>query len=416
MSARVLFEDTRAGDATKGAFLKMGVFSGSVGAGLGMVYRAGLRLVIAGVAAGGLYAASASAETIDVNAREAILVDMNTNTVLFEKNADEHMPTSSMSKMITIYEVFKRLKAGKLSMDDKLPVSEKAWRMQGSKMFVELGNSIRVEDLIRGVLIQSGNDATVVLAEGIAGSEDAFADLLNKDAAELGMKNSHFMNASGWPDPDHYSTARDLSILAMALVRQFPEYFHFFSEPEFTYHGIRQRNRNPLLFEGIGADGMKTGHTEIAGYGLTATVERDGRRLMMVMNGLQSERARAEEPAKLLEWGFREFKIIHPFKPGAPVGTAKVWMGKQDEVPLVAAQDVSLTVRRGSLDDVAAKIVLQEPVPAPITAGQPMGTLVISAKDMPDHEIPVVAGTDVARLGAIGRMFFSLKQLVQGLI
>jgi serine-type D-Ala-D-Ala carboxypeptidase (penicillin-binding protein 5/6) len=237
-----------------------------------------------------LFAAPAMAQVapMETVAREAYIIDAETGQVLFEKNADQKMPTSSMSKTMTMYMVFEALKNGKLTLDQELPVSETAWRMQGSKMFVPLGQMVKVEDLIRGVIVQSGNDATIVLAEGLAGSEGEFAAAMNRKAKELGMINSNFMNASGWPDENHYSTCHDLAILAIALIRDFPDYYKYYAEKEFTYNNIKQGNRNPLLYKNIGADGIKTGHTESAGYGLMASGVRDGRRVVMVLNGMAS--------------------------------------------------------------------------------------------------------------------------------
>ncbi|HOO82296.1 MAG TPA: D-alanyl-D-alanine carboxypeptidase family protein, partial [Alphaproteobacteria bacterium] len=210
----------------------------------------------------GLPVLAAHAASIETKAKQAIVVDYETGTVLLSKNMDEQMPTSSMSKVMTMYAVFDSIKNGQISLNDTLPVSEKAWRMGGSKMFVEVDKRVKVEDLIRGVIVQSGNDATVVLAEGLAGSENAFANMINDKATGLGMKNSHFVNASGWPDPEHYSTARDLATLGRAIIHDFPDYYKYYMEKEFTYNNIKQTNRNPLLYRNIGADGIKTGHTE----------------------------------------------------------------------------------------------------------------------------------------------------------
>ncbi len=227
------------------------------------------------------------AQGIDTAAKQAIVLDYETGTVLFEKNADERMPTSSMSKVMTAYMVFDAVKKGQISMENQFPVTEKAWNTQGSKMFVELGNSIKVEDLLRDVIIQSGNDATIVLAEGISGSEEVFAKNMTAKAHELGMKNSNFTNASGWPDDNHYSTARDLATMGVALIHDFPEYYKIYSEKDFTYHSIKQGNRNPLLYLNNGGDGIKTGHTEAAGYGLigSGVSALNGRRVVFVVNG-----------------------------------------------------------------------------------------------------------------------------------
>ena len=243
------------------------------------------------------------AQALETRAREAFLIDVTTGTVLLEKDADVSMPPASMSKIMTAYLVFGALKEGRISLDDKLPVSEKAWRKGGSKMFVEVGSEVSVEDLLRGVIVQSGNDACIVLAEALAGSEEAFAEQMTRKAREIGMEGSTFTNSTGWPDPNHRMTARDLAILAERMVQDFPDFYHYYSEREFTYNGIRQGNRNPLLYKNLGADGLKTGHTEEAGYGLTASAERDGRRLVLVINGLESIKARSEEAERLIASG-----------------------------------------------------------------------------------------------------------------
>lgn len=343
------------------------------------------------------------AANIDTIAKQAILIDMNSGTVLFEKNADQRMATSSMSKIMTMYMVFERIKQGRLSMDDTLPVSERAWKMQGSKMFTELGNRIRVEDLIRGVIIQSGNDASIVVAEGLAGSEAAFAEQMTRRAHELGLKSSNFVNATGWPDENHYSTARDLSLLAQRLIIDFPEFYHFYSETEFSYHGIKQGNRNPLLYRNIGVDGLKTGHTDTAGYGLTASARRDNRRLVLVVNGLPTMQARADESAKLIEWGFREFAAYTLLKAGEQVDAAPVWLGEEATVPLVVDRDVTVTMNREERRGMKVTLVMDMPVPAPVSKGQVVGKLVISAPSFNPREIPVLAAADIPRLGFFGR-------------
>ena len=251
---------------------------------------------------------------LETPSKQAILIDMTTDTVLFSKNADELMTPSSMSKIMTIYKLFGRLKDGGLSLTDTFSVSEKAWRKKGSKMFVSLKSRVKIEDLIRGIIVQSGNDATIVVAEGLSGTERTFAEELNSSAKKLGMTNSNFTNASGWPDPGHETTARDLAILAAATIRDFPEYYHYYAETTFTYNGIKQGNRNPAIYQNIGADGLKTGHTEAGGYGLTASAIRKDRRLILVINGLASKKIRAIETERLFDWGFREFSNYSLFK------------------------------------------------------------------------------------------------------
>jgi D-alanyl-D-alanine carboxypeptidase (penicillin-binding protein 5/6) len=342
-------------------------------------------------------------------AKQAILVDVTGHRVLYEKNADQRMPTSSMSKMMTIYMVFDALKAGKIKLDDTFTVSEKAWRttykQDESSMFLPVGGQVKIEDLIRGVIIQSGNDATVVLAEGLAGSEAEFVTEMNDKAKTLGMTNSHFVNSNGLPDPDHYSTARDLALLAQHLVEDFPEYYHFFGELEYTYNGIKQGNRNPLLYrQGLGVDGLKTGHTDLGGYGLCASAIRNGRRLIVVVNGLPSMQARADDPAALLDYGFNEFKAYTLFKPGDVVDHATTWEGVQPTVPLVIDRSVAVTLSFPERKGVTATVRMPETVKAPITVGQQVGTLVISAPGIENQEYPLKTGAAVDRLGFFSRI------------
>lgn len=359
-------------------------------------------------------AAARAAPTIETQAEEAFLVDFDTGAVLLDKNADQPMPPSSMSKLMTAYIVFDRLQDKRLSLDDKFTVSEKAWRMGGSKMFVEVGKQVRVEDLLRGVVVQSGNDACIVLAEGIAGSEEAFAELMNERAREFGMTGSHFTNATGWPDPDQRVTARDLAILAKRTIVDHPEYYHYYGEKEFVWNEIRQGNRNPLLYRDVGADGLKTGHTEEAGYGLTASAVQDGRRLILVVNGLPSMQARADESDRLLSWGFREFNNYALFKAGDTVDEAAVWLGAEETVPLVIAQDLKVTLPRNAREDMQVAVVYDGPIPAPIPAGQEIARLRVSWPDGVPVEVPLQAGRDVEQLGPFGRITASLKFLLLG--
>ncbi len=354
------------------------------------------------------------AVAIETAARQALMVDYVTGAVLLEKNARMRMPPSSMSKMMTVFMLFEALKDGRLSLDDTFPVSEKAWKKGGSKMFVRVDTRVRVEDLIRGIVVQSGNDACIVVAEGLSGTERAFADLLTARAQDLGMVNSHFVNASGWPDPDHWTTAEDLMILARETIRRFPEHYHYYSETSFTYSDIQQGNRNPLLFKEMGADGLKTGHTEGGGYGLTASARRDGRRLLLVVNGFSSARERAIEAERLIEWGFREFDNYRLFKAGDAVIEAPVWLGRQARVPLVIAQDLTVTVQRTARRDMNVVVAYEEPLPAPIAKGTRVATLRVTAPDSDVHEVPLVAGADVELLGMFGRLGAAVNYLLWG--
>ncbi len=320
-----------------------------------------------------LFSASVFAQTpapVETAAKQAILIDANTGTLLFAKDAEIPMPTSSMSKMMTIYMVFEAIKNGKLSMTDELQVSDHAWKQEGSRMFVNAGQKVRVEDLIRGVVIQSGNDAAVVFAEALgSGSESVFAEMMNAKAAELGMTNSHFVNATGLPDPQHYASARDLATLAMALMRDFPEDYHYFSEIDFTYNGIKQGNRNPLLYRNMNVDGLKTGHTDVGGYGLTASALRGGRRLVLVLNGMEDMQARADESAHVLDWGYREFGLYPIAKAGEKFAEAKVWLGQAQRCRWSRRKDVALTLPRSARSGLKVSVVYDEPVSAPIAKG-----------------------------------------------
>jgi D-alanyl-D-alanine carboxypeptidase (penicillin-binding protein 5/6) len=346
------------------------------------------------------------ARAIETKAREAVLLDVTTGAILLEKNADTAMPTASMSKIMTVFMVFERLKDGRLSLDDKLLVSENAWRKGGSKMYVQVGDQIRVEDLLRGVIVQSGNDASIVLAEGLGGTEESFGEEMTDKGKEIGLSNSSFANATGWPDPNHWMTANDLATLALRTIQDFPDYYHYYGETEFTWSEIRQGNRNPLLYKDVGADGLKTGHTEEAGYGLTGSALRDDRRLILVVNGLQSVRERTEESVKLINWGFREFGNYTLFKAGETVEEAAVWLGDLETVPLVPAEDLTVTLSRKDRKEM--------PVPAPIQRGQEVATLVIKTPDGEPIERPLVAGEDVALLGPISRLVSGLKFIVMG--
>lgn len=354
------------------------------------------------------------AAALDTDAREAVLIDMTTGTVLLEKDADAPMPPSSMSKLMTVYVVFEMLQEGRLALDDEFHVSEKAWSKQGSKMFVDIDSKVSIEDLLRGVIVQSGNDACIVLAEGIAGTEEDFAELLNEKAKELGMTGSHFTNASGWPDPEHYMTAHDLAILAAALITKFPEYYGYFAELTFTYNDIKQGNRNPLLYKDLGADGLKTGHTEDAGYGLTASAKRGDRRLVLVINGLGSVQARADEAQRLLAWGFRDFDAFKLAEAGAEIGDVKVWQGEQATVPVAVDRDVLVTLPRDARDKVKATIVYEGPLEAPVEQGTQVATLRLEAPEVKTIEVPLRTTAAVARLGFFGRVMHSAREMVFG--
>jgi serine-type D-Ala-D-Ala carboxypeptidase (penicillin-binding protein 5/6) len=369
----------------------------------------GMLRQVAYVLVGGLFLGTAHAATFETPATQAILIDAATRTVLFEKNSQERMPTSSMSKVMTMYMVFDAIKNGRLKLDDQVVISERAWRMQGSKMFVDVGKPVKVEDLVRGVIIQSGNDAAVALAEAVGGSEEQFAVMMNDQAKKLGMTNSHFMNASGWPDPEHYSTAYDLSLLTYRLINDFPEFYKYYSEPSFTYNGITQGNRNPLLYKGIGADGVKTGHTDVAGYGLIGSTNKDGRRLIMVFNGLSSMQARADESTKLMVWGMQTFGLWPLYKVGDKVTEIAVWQGQVNAVPVTVAEPVSALYE--TADKSALKITLNynEPLATPIVKGTEVGSMTVAYKAFPVRTYKLIAAGDVPPMGLVGRFWSNVK-------
>jgi D-alanyl-D-alanine carboxypeptidase (penicillin-binding protein 5/6) len=361
-----------------------------------------------------LFTVPAMAAPIETAAGHAILIDFETGTVLLEKAADDPIPPASMSKLMTLYLVFDKLKHGELKLDDTLPVSEQAWRMQGSKMYVLVGDRVRVEDLLRGVVVQSGNDACIVLAEGIAGSEEAFAELMNERGRELGLTQSVFRNATGWPEPGHVMSVRDIALLSRHIIADLPEFYPLFSEIEFTYNKIKQGNRNPLLYKSMGVDGLKTGHTEEAGYGLSVSAMRDGRRLILVAHGLAGVNERSQEAERLIEWGFREFENATIAKAGQPIETAPVWFGTAAEVPLTVASDVRVTLPRSARRKLTAVVRFEGPLPAPVRKGDAVATLHLEAEGMPPMEIQLVAGADVERLGMMGRLGANLRYLLLG--
>jgi serine-type D-Ala-D-Ala carboxypeptidase (penicillin-binding protein 5/6) len=351
---------------------------------------------------------------LDTQARQALVVDFDTDATLLEKNADERMPPSSMSKLMTMYMVFDMLKQGRLKPDQELPVSERAWRMGGSKMFVQVGTQVKVEELMRGVIVQSGNDACVVFAEAIGGSEQQFAEMMNAKAREIGLTNSNFRNSTGWPDPEHRTTCRDLARLAKRIVQDFPDHYRHYNERSYRYNDISQDNRNPTLARVPGADGLKTGHTEEAGYGLTASARRGDRRLILVFNGLPTMRARAEESERLLEWGFREFENVVLFRADDAVEQVPVYLGDRRTVPLVGARDVVVTLPRAWRNRMQVRLRYEAPIQAPVQKGAQLGTLEISGQGVPQMSVPLLAGVDVDRLGIVPRIPAVIGRLFAG--
>jgi D-alanyl-D-alanine carboxypeptidase (penicillin-binding protein 5/6) len=355
---------------------------------------------------------------IQSNAQYALMMDYETGAVLFSKDGDQPMAPASMAKLMTVAILFEKLKHGELRLEDTFTVSEQAWRLsvagknESSKMFVSIGSQIKVEDLLRGIIVQSGNDACTVVAEHFSGNEAAFSDLMNAEAKKIGLKNSVFRNASGLPDPDMHVTAHDLAILAAYLIREFPDLYRFFGEREFTWNGIKQANRNLLLGSYPGADGLKTGHTAASGYGMVASAEQDGRRLILVVNGLKNEAERAAETKRLFDMAFREFRTYQLLKAGEVVGEAEVWAGEVRGVPLAVRQPVKLLMRRASRDGLKVKLDYLEPVMPPVARGQELGKLTITAPGVPDVVVPVYAGADVEAGGLMTQIKVGLKEIL----
>ena len=348
------------------------------------------------------------------NAKQAVLIDADTGYVLYEKNADELTAPSSMSKMMTVYLIFEKLQNGTLSLTDQLEVSKAAWAKRGSRMFLEENSQVSVEDLLRGIIVQSGNDACVVIAEAFSGTEENFSEELNIKARGIGLENSNFTNSTGWPDEGHLSTARDLSIIAIKTVQNFPEYYHFYAEESFEYNGINQRNRNTLLNKPVGVDGLKTGHTEAGGHGLAASALRKNQRLIMVINGLSSNKERTAEAIKLLEWGYRNFTNFDLLKEGMAVLQAKVWLGDKKTVPLVINEDTKITIPSESRDKLQFKIEYDSPISAPIEEGTKMAELEITAPGIDSLRIPLYAGSTITSLGPLSKLLSVINYLVWG--
>jgi D-alanyl-D-alanine carboxypeptidase (penicillin-binding protein 5/6) len=362
-----------------------------------------------------LFAPMAAAEPVATNAKHVYIVDFQTGAVLYDKLGEERLGPASMSKLMTVYMLFDAMKRGDVKPTDTFHVSQRAWEKQGSKMFVEIDSDIKVEDLIRGMIIQSGNDACIVVAEGLAGSEDEFAARMNKKAKEIGLTDSNFTNSTGWPDENHYMTARDIATLSRHLIVDFPEYYHYFAEKEFTWLGIKQGNRNPLLYRpGSGVDGLKTGHTEEAGFGIAVSAEREGRRIIMVIHGLTGMQDRADQAGQMLDWAFRETGNYTVATKGSVLADAPVEYGGSKTVPLTVSQDLVLTLPKGDREKVTAKAVVNTPIVAPIASGQEVGKLVVTAPNMPEFTYPLVAGQDVPEIGLGGRIMVNLNRMVFG--
>lgn len=359
----------------------------------------------------------AEAQLFETRAKEAFLMDGQTGTVLFSKNADELVPPASLAKLMTIEVVFHAIKSGRLSLDDMFEVSENAWReggaaSGGSTMFAKVHSTIPLEDLIQGIIVQSANDACITIAEGMAGSEANFARLMTERARQLGLTKSTFDNSTGLPDPKTRVTMRELVLLARHIHDAYPALYHYFAEPSFTWNKIRQRNRNPLLDLGIGVDGLKTGHTDAAGYGIVASMEQGGRRLYLAMSGMSSARERAEESRKMLEWGMRAFEKRPLFADGAVVGDASVYGGETSSLPLKAKGPVDIFVPVGNPDGLKARIVYHWPIMAPVEEGTQIGDLKVFIGDTLSQETPLYAAETVEKGPLYKRALDALQELM----
>ena len=343
----------------------------------------------------------------ETQAAAAYLYDLTTDTVLFEKNADTALPPASMSKLMTLYMLFEALRDGRVTLDTTFGVSTRARQMGGSTMFLDETDRPTVENLIKGIIVQSGNDACVVVAEGLAGTEDAFARQMNTRAPEIGLTNSTFANASGWPNPNHRMSVRDLGVLATRIITDFPEYYGYFALEEYDFDGrspSNRFNRNPVLGLGLGADGLKTGHTEEAGYGLVGSAMQGDRRIVFVFTGLAEQADRRQEAEAMINWGFRQFISKSVAKAGDVVTEIPVWLGDHQQLNAVAQDDIELLVPAIGQETVETRVEYRRPLEAPVGAGDQVAELVVTAKDMPEKRIPLVADRDIVRGGFLPRI------------
>ncbi|MBF0144416.1 MAG: D-alanyl-D-alanine carboxypeptidase [Magnetococcales bacterium] len=346
---------------------------------------------------------------LSIRGKAGILGDIDSGTVLFEHNADVRLEPASLTKVMTLYLIYEALAKGDLTLETRLPVSEKAWRVGGSKTFVKVGDQVRLEDLILGIAVQSGNDACMVVAEYLGGSVEGFALMMNTKAKSLGMNGTHFVNSSGLPDPDHYTTARDLFTLAKALMSHFPQYSHYSREKQYTYNGIRQHNRNRLLWQDPSVTGLKTGHTQDAGYCLIATYEKDSQRLAAVVLGADRREHREADALMLLRYGNRFYETVKLFEAGAVVRTMRVWKGAVSEVKAVVKEALAVTVLRKERSSLEVGLLYDEPIVAPLKAGDPLGSVVVKLANKEVRKVPVVAEVEVPESGIIGRTMDSLR-------
>lgn len=344
-----------------------------------------------------------------LGAKAWLSLDVNSDQIIATHNADERIEPASLTKLMTAYLVFDALESGRLTLDQEILVSEKAWRTEGSRMFLNPNSKVTVHELLQGVIVQSGNDATVALAEAISGSEEAFAALMNEEGKRQGLTNTHFENSSGLPHPDHHTTVRDLAILAKNLVKDFPQYLHYYSQKEFLYNKINQPNRNRLLWLDNTVDGLKTGHTKSAGYGLITTALRDGRRIITVVTGTANDAARTEDSLRLLNWSYQNFETVELYQPNQPIVTARIWEGETDTVGLGLKRSVWVTVPRGRSNDIKPVAHYTQPLIAPVAQDQQVGTVAFSLDDHIIANEPLQALNAVPQAGFVGRMIDKVR-------
>ncbi len=361
-----------------------------------------------------IFLISTKSFSIDTKAEQAVVMDFDTNEILYEKNYNLKTPPASMTKILTVYAAFDRLKNTDLSINNECTVSAKAYKMGGSRTFLEIDDKVSIDDLLKGIIIQSGNDASVALAECLAGTEEDFAKLMNVYAKRLGMSNSNFVNSSGWPEDDHYSTVLDLAILSNAIIRDFPNLYLYFSDEEFTYNEIKQPNRNKLLQSVQGADGLKTGFTKSSGWGIAATARRDDRRITVVINGTNSSRARMNESSNLINWAFSQTSQKKLVDEGQLIVEADVWLGNKPRVNLISSRKVISTLSFDQLQLIKSSIQYIKPIETPILKGNTYGKLLIEIDGKPDIEVDLIADDDVGPINPILKIFAAIKYLIFG--
>ena len=350
---------------------------------------------------------------IESIAKTALVIDLSTNEILLEKNSTEKTYPSSMTKMMTALVAFEKIKDGSLSLDQEFLISKKAWKMGGSKMFIEVDKRVSVYDLLLGVVVQSGNDASIAIAEGISGSEEIFAIEMNNLGKKIGLTGSNFTNSSGWPDDNHYTTAEDLAKVAQYTIENHYELYQMYKISDFTYNGIKQDNRNPLLYTFEGTDGFKTGYTEAAGYGLVGSAERGDRRLIVVLNGLESSKSRAQESLRLMDWGFNNFQLVDFYKKNEVIQEVDTWLGKDDKVDLVALEDISVSIPKAQLSSAKVTVLVEEPIATPIKVGDQIAKLQISFADK-QVDFPLYSGENIDQKNFFSRIFSAIYYIILG--